>query len=375
MKKIMILAGLILCMMLAMASAENEKWVNCGELAILISIPESCTTKYSSSDRGLYVYAGEEGAVPYVLIVPRTESLRFRNPEKYLNETYRDYMAGKYGSSAGRMTLAAQAEIGGKKMLCARYAYKVGQHSLEQMKLIETGAERDIEYTVKYLQGEERAVLPVMEAIARSLQTDNGDHLPPSVSSPAADTVSVPPAGTVLMPESPAPADTENGVYQAEVTELDRIMEGGFFTVRLYAAEIYPADQVEALRAGDRVQVNGNVYTVKSMIPHDEGTLELIPEEEIFGYIVFNSRNGSYTVMVDDETVRTHLTDVKIWMPLANNFSFASIEGSGDAVVYDADAFVSLVNREEIGELTPAHTTVQFEGGLLMTILYTEYGQ
>ena len=95
--------------------------------------------------------------------------------------------------------------------------------------------------------------------------------------------------------------------------------------------------------------------------------------EEIYGYIVFNGKNGRYTVMVDDETVTAFVSEVKVWMPLANDFAFAWVEASDEATVYDADSFASLIRRGEIAELTPGHTTVQFQDGLLMAILYTDF--
>ena len=380
--------------MLAVASAENVKWVNSEELNVLFSIPESCTTRYSSSDQGLYVYAGEEGAVPYVLIVSRTDNLRFKNPEGYLGETYPNYMISRYGGETTCDPVRSYT-FGGKTMLGARYTYRVDNYRLEQLKLIEIGTDRDMEYTVKYLEGEDKAVLALMDTISGSMQADSGDRIMPSGSTPSPATVpgddartgddalsaagnakAEPSAsGTVLVPDQvEETADTQNGVYHAGIMDLDRIESGGYFTVRLYREVTYPADRVEALKAGDRVQVNGTVYTVDSMVRHEGGVLELIPREEIYGYIVFTGKNGRYAVIVDDETLWELLTDVKIWMPLANNFSFAWLEVDETATVYDADGFVDLVNRDGLGELTPGHTTVQFEGGLLMTVLYTDLG-
>lgn len=369
MKKLILV---LLCMLLLMtaASAENTKLVNCDELGIVLSIPESCTTKYSSSDRGLYVYAEEEGAIPYVLIVPRTESMRFKDPEGYLNQGYKDYMVKQYGASLTDTSPAKAFEFGGKTMLGARYGYTVDAHQLEQLKLIEIGTDSDMEYTVKYLKGEDKAVLSLMEAVASSLETDNGDRLMPSATE---SRELVPSSMSVLQPDEPGAADTQNGVFRAEVTDLDRLDNGGYFTVRLYRNVTYPADRVEALQAGDRVEVNGTVYTVKSMVRHESNVIELIPEEEIYGYIVFKGQNGRYSVLADDETVTAFITEVKVWMPLANDFAFAWVEGNDEATVYDADSFASLIRRGEMAELTPGHTTVQFQDGLLMAILYTEF--
>ena len=369
MKKL-ILGLLCMFLLLTAACAENTKLVNCDELGIVLSIPENCTTKYSSSARGLYVYAEEEGAIPYVLIVPRTESMRFKDPEGYLNQGYKDYMIKTYGKGQTEMSPAKSYEFGGKTMLGARYGYTVDGHPLEQLKLIEIGTDSDIEYTVKYLKGEDKAVLSLMDAVAFSLQTDNGDRL---MSSGTEIREPLPSSTSVLQPDEPGAADTQNGTFRAEVTDLDRLDNGGYFTLRLYQNATYPAERVEALQAGDRVEVKGTVYTVKSMVRHEPNVIELIPEEEIYGYIVFNGKNGRYTVMVDDETVTAFVSEVKVWMPLANDFAFAWVEASDEATVYDADSFASLIRRGKMAELTPGHTTVQFQDGLLIAILYTDF--
>lgn len=165
--------------------------------------------------------------------------------------------------------------------------------------------------------------------------------------------------------------NTEDGIYWAAITDTDRIEDSGFFTARLYLQDLYPADQVAALTAGSKVRVIGQVYTVTALTPHEEGTLELFVQEDFDGYIVLNKVSDFfYTALVNDWVPCTHIADIKILLPLANDFSFLWLDGGGDASVYDADAFIALLGDEE---LTQYNTMLQFSNELVTMITHTSY--
>ena len=165
--------------------------------------------------------------------------------------------------------------------------------------------------------------------------------------------------------------NTENGIYWAAITDTDRIESGGFFTARLYLQDVYPADDINGLAAGMKVRVNGQEFTVKSVVPHDEETVEIYTEEAFDGYIAFKKASDYfYTALVNDWVPCTHVADRKIMLPLANDFSFLWIDADESATVYDADSFIGVLDEMELSQY---NTMLQYSGGLVMMVIHTSY--
>ena len=144
----------------------------------------------------------------------------------------------------------------------------------------------------------------------------------------------------------------------------------------LYVQDIYAADQVWALQEGDRVEVNGTVYTVKSLQPEQDGRRELYVQEEFDGYIAFEKTSKTACVaLVNDWVPCTKVGTEKIMMPLANKFTYAWLDQDGEiGGTLDADGFVSMVTNDDTAPaLNQYNTMVQFENGLLMMIGHQDY--
>ena len=126
--------------------------------------------------------------------------------------------------------------------------------------------------------------------------------------------------------------DMENGEFRLTIEDTDKITEGGYFTAVLYREDRYDPAQIENLKAGDRVQVNGEWYTVylverREWEGYDQGekrlivTYEILPEEEIPSYLAFeNTREGDYIAVFDDWSPVTFMTRMKIMLPLPDAF-------------------------------------------------------
>ena len=365
MKKVcyLLLAITLLVCITCVSLAENGLLdVHCDELAFTTKIPEKCTAEYISGT-GFQIYAEHTGYIPYVIVCPRPLSMKFNNPQNYLNNVFREYMENEQGDNMIGMNPAKTWTVGGKDLIGARYMYKVQGRTVVLLRLIEVRDDGDVEYTAKYLDGEDTGVMTVLEAAVRyytpdslalePIASDGADTLPPETQTEnqgngsadlpediPSDNLELPASGDdarpvdipsdvlIVSPDSSddllvpfdisgLSANTDSGVYQVQIADADKIMSGGYFTVQLYVQDEYPADQVEALAAGSRIRINNQNFTVVDVAQHDNGVYEIYPKEEFDGYLVLQKNaGGTYTALVNDWVPCTHLQDVKIMMPL-----------------------------------------------------------
>ena len=185
-------------------------------------------------------------------------------------------------------------------------------------------------------------------------------------------------AGSVVAPVdvSNTQVDYQNGTYWARIRDTDKIKDHGYFTADLYVQDLYAADQVWALQAGDKVKVNGKTYTVKSLQPEQDGKRELYVEEDIPGYIAFSkTSNTACVAIVDDWVPCTKVGEQKIMMPLPNDFNYTWLDPDGNIDgTYNSDQFVTLVSDADSAPvLNQYNTMIRFENGLLMMIGHQDY--
>ena len=140
----------------------------CKEQNFSTRIPLSGTSGYDENNAGLTIYTDVPGYIPYVIVRRRPMDMKFNNPTNYLNNTYREYIEDSYGDGNLGMNPAKTWEIGGKELIGAKYMYKVGEYTVVQLQLIEIRPDGDVEYTVKYIEGEEAATMAAAEEAVRN---------------------------------------------------------------------------------------------------------------------------------------------------------------------------------------------------------------
>ena len=199
----------------------------------------------------------------------------------------------------------------------------------------------------------------------------------------AAGTAAAEAAGQEIVPMEIAQdgQEPENGTFRLTIEDTDQITKGGYFTAVLYLEDRYDPEQIENMKAGDRVQVNGEWYTVNKVERmeregYDRGekrllvSYEVLPEEEIPSYLAFeNTREGDYIAVFDDWSPVSFVTRMKIMLPLPDEFAW-----------YDG-AEEELLSAEELLELlsiplddgstdcfSPYSTTAVFRDGLMTEI-------
>ena len=175
--------------------------------------------------------------------------------------------------------------------------------------------------------------------------------------------------------------DLENGEFRLTIEDTDKIVSDGYFTAVLYMEDRYDPAQIESLKTGDRVRVNGAWYTVYKVERmewegYDKGekrlmvTYDILPEEEIASYLAFeNTRDGNYIAVYDDWSPVTFVTRMKIMLPLPDAFVwYDGPEEKG----YSADELTELLSIPlDDGStdcFSPYSTTVVFQDGLMTQI-------
>lgn len=358
------------------AMAEDYADYICNEENFKTRIPLAGSSGYEKNN-GLVIYTDMPGYIPYVIVHRRSLDKKFNNPMNYLNNVYREYLEGKHEDTA--TDPAKKWEIGGKELIGARYMYKIGKYTVVHVQLIEIREAGDVEYTAKYIQGEDTATMAALDAAVKYYQETDTD----AVDQPGTLTGEKLPkaAAPVLEPISFAGTEVnlDNGIYWAKITDTKHIMDGGYFTVELYESDQYAAAGVEALKPGDKVKLGENVYTVQNIqkwLDNDD-VLWMQPEEKFNGWLGFEKGGDDfYYGTIGSWHVSSYVSDIQIRMPLANAFVFAYVVGDDDITLFNADKFVSLLFdddpwlKEE--ELTEDCTAVQFTDGLLTAIVHEE---
>ena len=317
-------------------------------------------TAYDRENGALTIYAGEKGAVPYVRIFRRQDQLK--NPEDYLNRQYAEAMIKTYGETETEP--CADYEIGGKKLLMARYHFadKNGR-KLTRMICVERREDGDVEYHAIYPRGEESTILKTLEETIRWY-------------SPWKEPEPVTLTGRTVSPlPIPENLDTENGEFPIMLEDLKQV-GNGYFTAALYWEDRYAAAEVESLQPGDQVVVHGKTVTIGEIDPHDGEYEILSPDETEFSYCVFEkAQDGNYIVVMDDWTPVTLAARVRVDFPPSENTIFYDVPGGMDPVPWTREELLDMLTDTENGDtmFSPYNTTATIENGLITGIYSYSY--
>lgn len=160
--------ALLMSFVLCSASAEDGYTdYTCEEQHFSTKIPLSGTSEYDAENAGLTIYTDVPGYIPYVIIRRRPMDMKLNNPANYLNNVYREHMENSYGDRYLGMNPAKIWEIGGKELIGARYMFKIGDYTIVHLQLIEVRPDGDVEYTIKYIEGEDAATMAAAEEAVR----------------------------------------------------------------------------------------------------------------------------------------------------------------------------------------------------------------
>ena len=203
--------------------------------------------------------------------------------------------------------------------------------------------------------------------------------------------------------------DLENGSFCLQIEDRDRIIPEGYFTAALYLEDRYDPEQIESMKAGDRVLVNGEWFTVSEVVIHEDEVFdgadengstetdetspkrririyEIYTEEEFWGYITFEPAAEEFYIAVENDwNPITLVKKVKIMLPLPDAFVYHEMESGGaDEYPCGPEDFIDFLLHPEDDEeedeagmaipfFTPYNTDVRFQDGLMTDIWTFSY--
>ena len=150
---------------------------HCDRDGFSTKIPVNALTDYRDDKgyMGMITYLNVPGFPPYVMAHRRPAEGKFKNPEGYLNNTYREFLEEKYPNDSVATKTARIWNIGGKELIGASYILTSRQFDLvtTQLQLIEIRDKGDVEYIAMYDTEEEEAmVMAALNAIVENYRED-----------------------------------------------------------------------------------------------------------------------------------------------------------------------------------------------------------
>ncbi len=168
--------------------------------------------------------------------------------------------------------------------------------------------------------------------------------------------------------------NTSYGTYLADIPDPSTILNGGYFKASLYSQDMYRPEDIEQLKPGDTVQIDGKVYTAASVIQHEGGVVEIYPKEsESYDSVVFRPEGEVYLGIVNDHAACTYVGDYTFMMPLPDSFRFYWMGVENYIETYDADGFVQLLSGNSAPDLTREYAVISFSDNMLSKALVADY--
>lgn len=160
----------------------------------------------------------------------------------------------------------------------------------------------------------------------------------------------------------------ENGAILSDETDLEKWK----MNVTVYEQELYDMADISVLKAGDSIEINGELVTVTSVEINELGTVILNRGLDLGGYELLTDENGAY-YSIGYSDVKNYKMIGEIEFPLSSEFIYKD-ESDLDAGVREYTISELMENAETVSyEGTPYNTTIVLEDGIVtsMTKIYT----
>ena len=153
---------------------DNLQEIECPQQGFSVEAQKNYSWDYQVGT-GISIYTGTKGSIPYV-IVYQGEDLIVEAYE-YIKEQYTPYMQEKYGADLVSFEETETYEIGGRKLPAGIYSYKLGDYTIEQVRIYDSTGKATVAYTAKYIKGEGDETLKALDTAVRTFEAEEVDDL------------------------------------------------------------------------------------------------------------------------------------------------------------------------------------------------------
>ena len=119
---------------------------------------------------GISVYTEKKESIPYVIIYQGEDLIG--EPFELIKEQYTPHIKDQYGDDLISFEEKESYEIGGKTLPAGIYTYKLGDYTIEMVRLFDSTGSRTVSYTAKYVKGKGDATLKALDDAVRYFRED-----------------------------------------------------------------------------------------------------------------------------------------------------------------------------------------------------------
>jgi len=181
-------------------------------------------------------------------------------------------------------------------------------------------------------------------------------------------------SATSLSPETyPTTINTQGTVqYYMSIVDDTKIENEGFFTIGLYCPEVFRTSSVKTLTVGDTIILNGTNVKISAINQTEDGWLELIPSAGEYGYVflVPSDTQPYYIAVVDDWVPCAKITELKVWMPLPDKFTYVY---GPEEEHFTAAGFIKELQNGAGEWMNQYNTMVTLNNGVPVMITHNDY--
>ena len=254
-------------------SPESEPLTYCEAQDFSLRIPDGLPAVWEEG-KGLFIYTGKEGYVPYVQVWRRGEEAKLNNPLNYVNNVYREHMEDTYGDALHGGTFYDSYEIGGKSLIGAKYTYDTDDATLCLIHLVEVRDGGDVEYFAKFVEGEGDPVMEVLDMAVGSYTEGKASEAPGKEDEPKPQEISIDtilyeePRFTMTIPAGWQVLTTgEYSVFSVKIWDPECPDRSIFFMMKMEPFLKSQAAKDKYKEVADATGGDGSLYAIYSRAP------------------------------------------------------------------------------------------------------------
>ena len=305
---------------------------------------------------GLAVSAEEPDGMPEMWILRRDHA--FNNPGYYLTDSCWQYYNGidEYFEDLGY----GLYEYGGITLRGSgcRFYGEDDEIRFEEYRFIPYRDDRGTEFVLRYTAETGEAAYSLLDTVIRNYMPDDEPEQAEAKYLPIQED-----------------KDLQNGTFPVSFEDLDRIETDGYCTAVLYTKDYYRAEDVQAMKPGDTVRINGRTCTLTDAEdPEAEISLkEEAPDQSFWGMSFIQEEEGGryFLYIMDDWYSVSRIADIRV--DTAQPVGFYKIPGWEEPELKAENIFTDESGIRTLMELTPYNTYCELKDGQLIGIYSGDY--